>query len=94
MLVFKHNTEEYLHNLWAFMSLHDIYTLRKPKWRYGPKIEIDRMNFIDFASATVLKNMDVPVFAHVETKKMFKKWSTKYLILTIFKKSIRLLFND
>lgn len=52
------------------------------------------MNFIDFASATVLKNMDVPVFAHVETKKMFKKWSTKYLIFTIFKKSIRLLFND
>lgn len=43
------------------------------------------MNFIDFACATVLKNMDVPVFAHVDTKKMFKKWSTKYLILRFYR---------
>lgn len=52
------------------------------------------MNFIDFVCVIVLKNMDVLVFVYVELKKMFKKWSIKYLILMIFKKLICLFFND
>lgn len=71
MLVFKYNIEEYLYNFWVFMSLYDIYILRKFKWRYGLKIEIDWMNFIDFVFVIVLKNMDVLVFVYVEIKKMF-----------------------